>query len=238
VRRKYTLNRYIALTLVTLCPWLWNTAHAQDIRPPVLDEVVRKVQEVYSRQCCFTARFDQLTVNVSMDLQDRFQGVMYVRKPGLIALDVQLPEPQKVVIRGRSYVVVFLDDGNVVRGEVPPEINLEHFFGFFANMGNIEESFTVQFPVKPLDPEDGLIFLELTDKKDPRTTYRILLGIDSARFTVRRAIIYDALGNYNRFDLSDVAFLKSIPDSRFEAAAGPVGSVSPASAPLSDDRDK
>lgn len=215
------MNRYMALTLVILCPLLWTTADAQDTQQPMLDEVVKKVQEIYSRQCCFTARFDQLTVNVSMELQDRFQGIMYVRKPGLIALEVQLPEPQKVVVRGRSYVVAFLNDGNVVRGEVPPEINVEHFFGFFANMGNIEGSFTVQFPVKALDPEDGLIFLELTDKKDPQSTYRILLGIDAASFTVRRTIIYDALGNYNRFDLSEIAFLKSLPDSRFEVATGP-----------------
>lgn len=232
------MNKYRALPFVIFCLFLLDAAHAQDARQPALDEVVKKVQEIYSRQCCFSARFDQLTVNVSMEIQDRFQGVMYVRKPGLIALEVQTPEPQKVVVRGRSYVVSFLTDGNVVRGEVPPEINVEHFFGFFADMGNIEGSFTVQFPAKTMDPEFGLIFLELTDKKDSRSTYRILLGIDSDRYTVRRAIIYDALGNYNRFDLSDLTFLKSLPDSRFEVAAGPAEIISPGSGPSSDNAGK
>lgn len=232
------MSKYIALTLVMLFLSPGNAVEAQDTKSPVLDEVVKKIQENYSRECCFSARFDQLTVNVSMDLQDRFQGMMYVRKPNLIALEVRAPEPQKVVVRGRSYVVAFLNDGHVVRGEVPPEINLEHFFGFFANMGNIEGSFIVQFPVKAVDPEDGLIFLELTDKKDPRSTFRILMGIDSDHYIVRRAIIYDALGNYNRFDLSDVTFLKSVPDFRFEVAAGPAETISPGDGHSSNYGDK
>jgi len=196
-----------------------------------LDEVVKRVQEVYSRHCCFSAAFDQLTVNVAMDLQDRFQGVMYVRRPGQIALEVETPEPQKVVIKGRSYVVLFMDDGNVVRGEVPPEINLEHFFGFFANIGNIGRDFTVRFPTKVMDKDDKLIFIELGDKKNPRSTFRILLGIDSELFTIRRAIIYDALGNYNRFDLFNMAFLQTIPDARFEVAGGPAAVVPPNATP-------
>ena len=55
----------------------------------------------------------------------------------------------------------------------------------------------------------------MNDLKNPKSTYSILLGVDMDNFTVRRAIIYDALGNYNRFDLSGVTFLDSLPDSLF-----------------------
>jgi outer membrane lipoprotein-sorting protein len=41
-----------------------------------------------------------------------------------------------------------------------------------------------------------------------------------AIFTIRRAVIYDALGNYNRFDLSDIKFMDFLPDSRFQVAPG------------------
>lgn len=185
------------------------------------EEVVKKVQEVYAHSCCFQAGFDQLTVNVSMDLKDKFQGTMYVKKPGLIALDVERPERQKVIIRGRNYMVFFFDDGTATHGEVPPEINLEHFFGFFANVGSLDKDFTVTFPVKSHDNAEKLIFLELTDQKHPRSNYSLMLGIDMDRFTIRRAIIYDALGNYNRFDLSDIKFVDSLPESKFEMLPEP-----------------
>jgi len=188
---------------------------ARDV--PGLEETVRKVQEVYARQCCFRAAFNQLMVNVSMDLRDRFEGVLYVRTPGLIALDVKAPERQKVVIQGRSYTVYFPDEENATRGEIPPEMNVEHFFGFFASIGEMERNFAVRFAPRAIDEAENLIFLELTDRKNQQSTYQIMLGIDFDSYTIRRAIIYDALGNYNRFDLHDIVFLKSIPKEIFDA---------------------
>uniref|UniRef100_A0A7C4ASY5 Outer membrane lipoprotein carrier protein LolA n=1 Tax=Desulfomonile tiedjei TaxID=2358 RepID=A0A7C4ASY5_9BACT len=184
-----------------------------------LSDVVARMRNVYSKQCCFKASFDQLTVNVSMDMRDKFQGTMYVRRPSSIALDVETPEKQKVVVQGKSYAVFFPQDGSVVRGDVPPEMNVEQFFGFFADIAGIDRHFDMNFPEKAVDTVENLIFLELTDKKTEQPTYRILLGIDVKAFTVRRAVIYDALGNYNRFDLSNVTFLSSLPDSQFSINA-------------------
>lgn len=192
-------------------------AHCDE--PPVAD-VVRRLQSVYSKQCCFRAIFDQLTVNVAMDLKDRFEGAIYVKSPGLIALEVVSPEKQKVVIRGNSYAIYFSEDGSAAHGEIPGELNIEHFFSFLANVGALEKNFTISYPPKPLDVAEKLIFLELKDRKNREGTYRIVVGVDMDAFTIRRAVIYDALGNYNRFDLTDIKFLDSLPDSRFQLAPG------------------
>ena len=187
---------------------------------PTAEEVIKKVQNVYSHHCCFRATFNQLTVNVSMDLRDQFAGTIYVKKPSMIALDVESPEKQKVVIKGRSYTVYIPKDGTASRGEIPPEVDIEHFFGFLANISALGRNFSVSFPVKTRDEAKKLLFLELTDRKNSTGTYRIVLGIDMNKFTIRRAIIYDALGNYNRFDLAGITFLNSIPDAQFDV--GPI----------------
>ncbi len=194
---------------------------------PTAEEVVKKVQDVYSRHCCFRATFNQLTVNVSMDLKDRFEGMIQVKRPGMIALDVVSPEKQKVVIKGKSYTVYFPEDGTASNGEVPPEMNVEHFFGFFANIGSLDRNFSIAFPVKSEDEAEKLIFLELTDRKNPTGTYRIMLGVDMDLFTIRRAIIYDALGNYNRFDLTGITFVNSLPDTLFEVGPIPLEKLIP-----------
>ncbi len=186
-------------------------AETQDVH-----KVIQKIQVVYDANCCFTASFDQLTVNVAMDMRDRFQGQMYVRKPLDIALEVVSPERQKVVMKGRTYVVHFYDDGSQVNGEVPPEINIENFFGFFTNISALDKNFTIELSPRQTEPEDKMIFLELTNTSNSQTGFKIVLGIDNKQFTIKRAIIYDALGNYNRFDLFNITFLKSIPDSQFE----------------------
>ncbi len=194
---------------------------------PTAEQVIKKVQDVYSHHCCFRANFNQLTVNVSMDLRDRFAGVIYVKKPGMIAMDVESPEKQKVVIKGRSYTVYFPKDGTASRGEIPPEIDIDHFFGFLANIGALDRNFSVAFPVKTYDQAKELFYLELTDRKKSTGTYRIVLGVDMNRFTIRRAIIYDALGNYNRFDLAGITFLNSLPDAQFEVGPIPLQKLIP-----------
>jgi outer membrane lipoprotein-sorting protein len=182
----------------------------------VSDELIKRVQQTYSTHNCFKAYFDQLTVNVAMDITDKFQGVMYVQKPGMIVLDVDEPERQKVVIQGRSYTVYFPNEGSASTGEVPPELNIEHFFGFFANIGSMSDNFSFSEPSKRQELADDLVFLELTDKKHQRSDYSIIIGVDKTDHTIRRAIIYDALGNYNRFDLKGIKFLDSLPESVFQ----------------------
>ena len=212
--------KHVTLVAFISSVFLATSLHAQGPEPPPIDEIVKRVQNVYARQCCFVARFDQVTVNVAMDLKDRFEGNMYVKTPDLISLEVLAPERQQVVIRGRSYSVYFPDDGNAARGEIPPEMNVEHFFGFLANVGDLARNFLISYPNRASDASERLIFLELTDRKNPQGTYRIVVGIDMDQFIIRRAIIYDALGNYNRFDLFEVTFQDSLPDSRFQLAPG------------------
>jgi outer membrane lipoprotein-sorting protein len=210
------LKKTIPWTIATLLLLFPALADSEGFEPPALAEVLLRLRAVYSKHCCFKATFDQITVNTAMDLRDHFQGTMYVKKPGMIALEVNFPERQQVILRGRSYIVYFPDDGNSVKGDVPPDVNLDHFFGFFADIDIIRRGFTVSFPAESSYSEkDKLIRLQLVDRKKTRSGYRILLGIDADRYTIKRAIIYDALGNYNRFDLSDIVFLDSLPDSRF-----------------------
>ena len=113
-------------------------AGVADVTPcgsaPTAEEVIKKVQDVYSRHCCFRAAFNQLTVNVSMDLKDRFEGIIQVKKLGMIALDVESPEKQKVVIKGKSYTVYFPQDGTASHGEVPPEMQMLSTFSGFSRM--------------------------------------------------------------------------------------------------------
>ncbi len=209
------MKRATLLGIATLL-FLFPDSGQAGFELPGLTEVLLRLNAVYSKHCCFKAAFDQITVNVAMDLRDHFRGTMYVKKPGMIALDVNFPERQEVVVRGKSYTVYFPDEGNSVKGDIPPDVNLEHFFGFFADIKSLERDFTVSFPAKsPYSEQDKLIRLQLIDRKKSRSTYRIQLGIDPDRYTIKRAIIYDALGNYNRFDLSHITFLDSLPDSRF-----------------------
>ncbi|MFH0826011.1 MAG: outer membrane lipoprotein carrier protein LolA [Pseudomonadota bacterium] len=208
----------LLIALFVLHPCVVFAETPRDLPAP--DVILQRAKEAYAPTCCFHARFDQVTVNVSMDFRDKFQGMIYVRKPDMIALEVETPEKQKVVLKGKAYTVFFPDEGSAARGEVPSELNVDHFLGFFANIGNVDRNFSVAYAAKPFSEEDGLYLLELTDPKNPQSTYRVVLGIDPEKYTIKRAVIFDALGNYNRFDLFEITFVSSLPEHRFSVEYG------------------
>jgi outer membrane lipoprotein-sorting protein len=183
--------------------------------------IVAKLKNAYAGRCCFQANFDQVTVNISMDMKDHFTGMIYVKKPNLIAMEVETPEKQKVIIRGAEYTVFFPAEGNVSEGRIPPDMNMEHFFSFLADMSTLDERFEASVPQADPQRHAEFVFLELLQKGKPQSSYRILLGLDPKRFFIRRAVIYDALGNYNRFDLSNLTFPDDIPDARFTLGSAP-----------------
>ncbi len=143
-----------------------------------------------------------------------------------------------MVLRGRSYAVYFPSDGTAVRGEVPPEMNVEHFFGFLANISGLDKTFSIAYPEKAMDAKENLYFLQLTDRNNPTNTYRIVVGIDMQTSVIRRAIIYDALGNYNRFELSEIMFRTALPDSLFRLGPGARNMVEPANPQVQSDSGK
>jgi outer membrane lipoprotein-sorting protein len=207
-----------AVLLFTLWAISLGIAFAQDEPRAKAEDpapIVAKLKKAYAGRCCFQGDFDQLTVNVSMDMKDHFTGVIYVKKPNLISMEVETPEKQKVIITGNEYTVYFHAEGNVAQGRIPPDMNLEYFFSFLADMAHVDEHFNATVPAPNPERPSELVFLELLQKGKPQSSYRILLGLDPSRFFVRRAVIYDALGNYNRFDLSNLTFPDDIPDSRF-----------------------
>ena len=214
--------------LLALCASLLAGVFSFASAPPNAQEIVKRVQEVYSKHSCFTAHFNQLTVNVAMDIKDRFDGTMYVKRPSSIALDVDSPERQKIVLKGRSFMVYFPQDGNAARGEIPPEVDVSHFIGFFANIREIDQGFSIALPSKAVSESEHLYFLELSNKNNPKSTFRVVLGVDMNDFTIKTARIYDALGNYNRFDLTGIEFLDSIPEWRFEMQGEAGASSKPA----------
>lgn len=56
--------------------------------------------------------------------------------------------------------------------------------------------------VKSAGVKDKLVYLELTDRKNPRSSYRLVIDLDPSVMLVKNATISDARGNVKRFNLA------------------------------------
>jgi len=56
--------------------------------------------------------------------------------------------------------------------------------------------------VKTAGVKDNLVFVELTDRKNPKAKYRLVVDLDLDALSVRNAAVSDDKGNVKRFDVS------------------------------------
>ncbi len=82
--------------------------------------------------------------------------------------------------------------------------------------------------VKSAGVKDKLVFLELTDRKNPRSSYRLVVDLDPSVMVVKNATISDAKGNVKRFDLAaDNSQSASASPQETRGIRGPRKSVEP-----------
>jgi hypothetical protein len=83
--------------------------------------------------------------------------------------------------------------------------------------------------VKSAGVKDKLVFLELTDRKNPRSSYRLVIDLDPSVMLVKNATISDAKGNVKRFDLvADNSQSAGASPQELQGIRGPRRSVEPA----------
>jgi outer membrane lipoprotein carrier protein len=97
---------------------------------------------------------------------------------------------------------------------------------FLQGLGEVREQFRVRFlnPAQPLDG-DGLVVLDLTPNTPGPMLARLVLALDPKTSLVRKAVVYDELGNTVRIQFRDVAVNPGLADKLFAFTPPPGAAV-------------
>jgi len=137
------------------------------------------------------------------------------------------PVPSFKVQRGPNLVSIFLNDaeGQAESSErVKPRASSSVSSswrppGWTPSVAKEDDA---SIRVKTAGIKDNLVFVELTDRKDPKFRYRLVVDVDVNALRVKNAALSDAKGNVKRFDLADAEGSPSAPaDSPRSVTIGP-----------------
>ncbi len=196
---------------------------------PTLDEAVQRLEATYQGIRDLKAEFRQAAFNRTLNQTLEARGTLYLKKPGKLRWEYSTPTPQEIVSDGKR-LWVYTPVLKQVNVTAAPQALAGPAGSFLQGLGQVREQFRVRFlnPAQPTDA-DGLVVLDLTPNTPEPMLSRLVLAVDPTSGLVRKAVVYDELGNTVTVRFLEVAVNPGLADSLFVFTPPPGVAVVPTS---------
>ncbi len=194
---------------------------------PTLDEAVQRLETAYRGIRDLKATFQQAAFNRTLNQTLEARGTLYLKKPGKLRWEYATPTPQEIVSDGQR-LWVYTPELKQVNVTDAPGALAGPAGSFLQGLGQVREHFQARFlnPAQPTDP-DGLVILDLAPKRPEPMLARLVLSVDPQSGLVRKAVVYDELGNTVTVRFLDVRVNPGLADSLFTFVPPPGVAVVP-----------
>jgi outer membrane lipoprotein carrier protein len=184
------LARLLVALLLLAAP-----AGASAASPLTLDAALQRLETTYRDLRDLKAPFQQSAFNKTLNQTTEARGTLYWKRPGKLRWEYTAPTPQQIVSDGLK-LWVYTPELKQVNVADAPSALAGPAGSFIQGLGEVREHFAPRFlnPAQPVDG-DGLVVLDLTPKKPEPLLARLVVSMDPQSGLVRKAVVYDQLGN-------------------------------------------
>jgi outer membrane lipoprotein carrier protein len=182
---------------------------------PTLEEAVQRLEATYRAVRDLQADFQQAAFNRTLNQSIEARGTLYLKRPGKLRWEYRTPTPQEIVSDGQK-LWVFTPELRQVNVAPAPQALAGPAGTFLQGLGQVREHFQIRFLnlAQPTDA-DGLIVLDLTPRQPEPFLARLVLSVDPRTSLVRKAVVYDELGNTVTLRFGEVRVNAGLADGLF-----------------------
>jgi outer membrane lipoprotein carrier protein len=178
--------------------------------------LAQRVQAFYAHTKDFAASFRQHYTYAAIGRVEDSEGVVQVKKPGLVRWDYATPDRRTLYIEGRTLWIWRPDDQEAqVKRDFGGE-QLSSAFTFLWGKGNLLKEFSPRIVPTPEELPQGDA-LELTPLK-PVPGVQKLLFVVAKDGQVLASVVTNAQGDVNQIAFGEAKIDQGLPDSLFHFA--------------------
>jgi len=160
----------------------------------------------------FTADFYQESTLKEMDITDTASGKIFVKRPGKMRWEYNVPEKQLIITDSRKLWIFRPEDNQVMVGEAPAYFGDGKGASFLSDMKSLRKSFSILPEI--IDTRyHHVLKLEPIQKKIDIT--KIYLTVSKKTFEIVKIVTFNSYGDRTRIRLSNFDFRGVIDDSMF-----------------------
>ncbi len=177
-------------------------------------DIARRVQAFYARTKDFSASFHQRYVYVAMGRTEESDGIVWVKKPGLVRWDYTKPDKRTLYLSGKTLWIWRPDDQEAQVNRDFGGDQLSSAFTFLWGKGNLLAEFSPRAVPVPqgLPGGDGL---ELVPLK-PTPGVQKLLFVVGKDGQVLASVVTNPQGDVNQIVFGDAKVDQGLPASLFQ----------------------
>ena len=178
--------------------------------------IARRVQAFYAQTRDFSASFRQHYTYVALGRTEDSEGVVRVKKPGLVRWDYATPEKRTLYLQGKTLWIWRPDDQEAQVKRNFGGDQLSSAFTFLWGKGDLLKEFAPRAVAVPagLPKGDGL---ELTPLK-PTPGVQKLLFVVGKDGQVLASVVTNSQSDVNQIVFSEAKIDQGLPDSLFQFA--------------------
>ena len=178
--------------------------------------IARRVQAFYAQKKDFSASFQQRYTYVAIGRTEDSEGLVRVKKPGLVRWDYAKPEKRTLYLQGKTLWIWRPDDQEAQVKRNFGGDQLSSAFTFLWGKGDLLKEFSPKAVPAPsgLPAGDGL---ELTPLK-PAAGVQKLLFVVGKDGQVLASVVTNPQGDVNQIVFGEARVDQGLPDSLFQFA--------------------
>lgn len=177
--------------------------------------VVARMQKNYDAARDFRARFSQKVVSIATAREKVATGELAFKKPGLMRMDYQQPEPKMFLANGQDFWMYEPEDKQAFKQDLKSS-QLPAALAFLMGQGKLSDEFEITPATDVAYGRRDQYKLALKPKK-PQSTYKsIFFIVDPKSFFVVESVLVNAQGDINHFTFTDLKVNTKVPDATFK----------------------
>jgi len=185
-----------------------RAAYALDIQ-----EVVAGLQQRYRFVDTVSADFQQTFMAPGMNQVE--SGVFWMKKPGLMRWEYQLPETKLFVTDGRESFFYVPEDRQVIIQPFSASDMHSTPLEFLMGRGEIEKDFVSAWESELTSKVEGTFLIRLVPRKAVSEYSFLVLEVDRRNYDLRRVIVHEVGGSTSEFLLTKLATNVKVDDKEF-----------------------
>ncbi len=178
--------------------------------------VIKNLHKVYDNVKTFKSEFVQYSYFKSINMLQKYEGILYLKRPNMMRWDYTEPEVQSIISNGKKIWYYYPADNQVnvgilSKGKNSNEVNL--IFMILRGIKKIEEEFYTSL-IKGNDNKN-FYYLELIPEKPGVTIKKIILTISKKNFEIKQSHVFYLNGDIVKLILKKSWKNVKLDDSMF-----------------------
>ena len=188
--------------------------------PPVVADILKKVEAAYQQTQAFSANFQQSVTSAAVStMSTEASGKLFYEKPKKMRWEYDQPEPQ-VFVANRQLAWLYVPSEKQISLSDSTKI-FSHPLAqtFFEGVGALKKHYEVTLDHKQSSKETAV--LKLIPRKEDPEIKTLFLSIDLQTYRISTIEVYNALGNSNRISLNSLNAVASLDPLLFQMEIPP-----------------